>query len=203
MSVLIFIFSFYIFLCACLFDISPFVPLQSLVIYSSFLWSFSSSKHILLFPQLVVTFGLKQILSLNFSVHMKTKITSVAPSIMRWDHWSSFAFLGCWTISKFQPKKSYSEHIRLSFCKKGKLRPRGGKRLFPSENPSLLNGRIRELAWTWVFSPPLPVVQATLKQYLTAPRQMRKDTSFGGLKKMDFSIHCRSLKAFQEILPSL
>lgn len=53
------------------------------------------------------------------------------------------------------------------------------------------------------FSPPLPLAQTTLKQHLTAPRQMRKDTSFRVLKKMDFSIHCRSLKAFQEILPSL
>lgn len=94
------------------------------------------------------------------------------------------------------------EHVRFSFCKRGKLRPGGEKDFLLLKTPKFS----MEESETWVelrtFTPPLPLAQTTLK-HLTASRQMRKDTSFRRLKKMDFSIHCRSLKAFQEILPFL
>lgn len=172
--------------------------LYSLDIYSSFLWSFPSSKHVLLFSfQPVVTFELKQILSLNFFIHVENETASIASSLVRGDHWSSFAFLGYWTISKFQPRKSQTQSMSGSHFSRGEnWDPEGEKDFILLKSPSFWMEESESWLEHRAFSAPLPLAQTTLKQHLTAPRQMRKDTSFKGLKKMDFSIHCRNLKAF-------
>ena len=101
------------------FDISSFMLLQSLVIYSSFLWSFLFGKWILLFFSTSSYLWFKQILGLYFSVHIKNKIASVPSSLVRWGHWASFTFLVCWTIAKFCPGRSQTQSMSGSHFAKG------------------------------------------------------------------------------------
>lgn len=170
MSVLTSAYLFYVFLCVCLFDISSFILLQSLVIYSSFIWSFSSSGHILFFFQLVVTFKLKKILSLKFSIHIKNETASIASSLVRWDHWSFYAFLRCRNISKFWPKKSQTQSISgFHFTKGGNWGPEGEKDFLLLNSPSFWREESESQSEHRASSLPPPLAQTTLKQHLTAP----------------------------------
>lgn len=66
-----------------------------------------------------------------------------------------------------------SEHVRLSFCKRGKLSPGGEKDFLLLKTPKFW----MEESETWVglrtFTPPLPLAQTTLK-HLTAPDRWEK-----------------------------
>ena len=98
---------FYIFPCVCLLDIT----LSMLYCLYSFIKNFFGlfclvNMFFFFFLQLVVTFELKQILSLSSFIHIKNKTASVASSLIRGDPWSSFVLFSCWTISKILPRKS-------------------------------------------------------------------------------------------------
>lgn len=97
--------------------------LQTLVIYSRFLWSFSSREHTVFPrpPQRVVTFKLKQMLSLSSFIHIKIK-TAFIYCLLYCEMRSLKLLYFPWQLNHFRvlaQEVTDSEHIRFLFTSGG------------------------------------------------------------------------------------
>lgn len=115
--------------------------LQTLVIYSRFLWSFSSREHTVFFffPQQVVTFTLKQMLSLSSFIHIKIKTAFILPPLL-WDEIieAPLLSLAAESFQSFGPRSHRLRAYQFLILQVGEIeaQSRGWGRFSPEKPPT-------------------------------------------------------------------